>query len=87
VGASTRRAVVPTVLRIGPYRFFFYANEGAEPPHVHVWSAARSAKFWLSPVSLARSAGYDSRELRLLRGYVEEHREQLERAWDDFHRR
>jgi hypothetical protein len=22
---------MPTVLRIGPYRFFFYSNEGDEP--------------------------------------------------------
>jgi hypothetical protein len=26
---------MPTVGRIGPFRFFFYSNEGAEPPHVH----------------------------------------------------
>jgi hypothetical protein len=30
---------MPTVLRIGPYRFFFYSNEGHEPPHIHVESA------------------------------------------------
>jgi len=28
--------VSPTVKRIGPYRFFFFGNEGSEPPHVHV---------------------------------------------------
>jgi hypothetical protein len=78
---------MPTVLRIGGHRFFFYANEGEEPPHIHVWSAGNSAKFWLSPVALARAAGYDSRELRLLRGYVEEHRQVLESAWHDFRRR
>ena len=27
---------MPTVLRSGPYRFFFYSGDGAEPPHVHV---------------------------------------------------
>ena len=26
----------PTVLRIGAYRFFFYANENSEPHHIHV---------------------------------------------------
>src|SRR5262245_19824181 len=27
---------MPTVLRVGPFRFFFYAGDGGEPPHVHV---------------------------------------------------
>lgn len=27
---------MPTVLRSGPYRFFFYAGDRDEPPHVHI---------------------------------------------------
>jgi hypothetical protein len=27
---------MPIVLRIGPYRFFFYAGDRPEPPHIHV---------------------------------------------------
>jgi hypothetical protein len=27
---------MPVVLRIGPYTFFFYAEEGDEPPHIHI---------------------------------------------------
>ena len=45
---------MPTIARIGPYRFFFYGNEGSEPPHVHVQRERMLAKFWLDPVSLAR---------------------------------
>ncbi|WP_439481025.1 DUF4160 domain-containing protein [Cyclobacterium plantarum] len=41
---------MPTVLRIGPYRFFFFSNEGNEPPHIHVESGEGHAKFWLEPV-------------------------------------
>ncbi|MGH2352235.1 MAG: DUF4160 domain-containing protein [Chloroflexota bacterium] len=67
-----------TVLRLGGHRFYFYANERNEPPHVHIQAAGKSAKFWLSPVALARSAGYDARDLRVLRGYVEQHRTLLE---------
>jgi hypothetical protein len=37
VGASAgQRRPVPTVIRIHGYRYFFYSNEGSEPPHVHV---------------------------------------------------
>ncbi len=27
---------MPTVMRIGPYRFHFYSRENNEPPHIHV---------------------------------------------------
>ena len=27
---------MPTVLKVGPYRFFFYAADCVEPPNVHV---------------------------------------------------
>ena len=39
LGLFTGWSVVPTVLRIGGYRFFFYANENNEPRHIHVQSA------------------------------------------------
>ncbi len=26
---------MPTVLRIDGFRFFFYSDEGSEPPHIH----------------------------------------------------
>jgi hypothetical protein len=27
---------MPTVLRSGPYRFFFYSGDAGEPSHVHI---------------------------------------------------
>lgn len=44
---------MPTVAQIGPYRFFFYSNEGDESPHVHAKREAKVARFWLDPVGLA----------------------------------
>ena len=43
---------MPTVLRWGPYRAFFYSNERGEPPHVHVRSGDFEAKFWLQSRSM-----------------------------------
>ena len=43
---------MPTVLRSGPYRLFFYAGDRDEPPHVHVERVDRIAKFWLDPIGL-----------------------------------
>ena len=59
---------MPTVLRIKGYRFFFFTREGHEPPHIHVDQAERYAKYWLTPVSLARSRGFRSPELSEIPG-------------------
>jgi Domain of unknown function (DUF4160) len=75
---------MPTVLRSGPYRFYFYSHEPNEPPHVHVDRDDLSAKFWLDPVALARNFGFNARELSLLRGIVAENREMLLEAWHGY---
>src|ERR1039458_264683 len=49
---------MPTVLRAGPYRFFFVSLDRAEPPHIHVRRADMVAKFWLEPVTLQRAGGF-----------------------------
>jgi hypothetical protein len=72
---------MPTVLRIGPYRFYFYSHETTEPPHIHVDKDNLSAKFWLKPVSLARNFGFNPRELRKIQLMVIEHQEKLKEAW------
>ena len=51
---------MPTILRSGALRFFFYSLENAEPLHVHVESGDAAAKSWLEPVELARSRGIQS---------------------------
>lgn len=72
---------MPTVLREGPYRFYFYSHEPNEPPRVHVDRDDLSAKFWLTPVSLARNLGFSAVELRRLQSVVEEHEAELLEAW------
>ncbi len=72
---------MPTVLREGPYRFYFFSDEGREPAHVHVDREACSAKFWLSPVRVARNIGFPPAELRRIRRRVEERRDTLMQAW------
>ena len=75
---------MPTVLRTGPYRLFFYAGDRIEPPHVHVERDDKIAKFWLEPVRLERSGGFKSQELNRIRILVEENRKQLRKGWDDY---
>jgi len=72
---------MPSVLRVHGFRFHFYANEGREPPHIHVRSAEGAAKFWLLPVALAGWRRYDHRALNVIEALVTEHREDLLNAW------
>jgi hypothetical protein len=57
---------VPTVLRIGAFRFFFYSNENTEPAHIHVQSGDDEAKYWLHPLELAWNRGFNQRQLTRL---------------------
>jgi hypothetical protein len=72
---------MPTILRIGAYRFYFYSHEPNEPPHVHIDRDDLSAKFWLETVSLAKNIGFSAKELRKLEGLVQEHQAELLEAW------
>jgi hypothetical protein len=75
---------MPTVLRDGPYRFFFYSGDGQEPPHVHVERDDAEAKFWLEPVRLARSHGFSAHELRQLEVIVTDNQQTIMDKWNDF---
>ena len=76
---------MPTVFRFDGYRFFFYSNEGdpREPVHIHVMKGGGEAKFWVHPVSLARSHGIDARTLKRLAWVIATRTEEIDEAWDE----
>ncbi len=73
---------MPTALRSGPYRFYFYSHEPNEPSHVHVDRDDCSAKFWLSPVTLARNFGFAPKELNRIYKIINENLDTLVEAWN-----
>ncbi len=75
---------MPTVLRTGPYRFFFYAGDRAEPRHVHVERDDAVAKFWLEPVRLQQSAGYPRIERQRIHRLVVANRDTILRCWNAY---
>jgi len=75
---------MPTVMKTGPYRLYFYSHESNEPAHVHIDRDDESVKFWLDPVGLARNLGFGAVELRKLQRLVEEHRVEILETWNDF---
>jgi hypothetical protein len=75
---------MPTILRIGAYRFYFYSHEPNEPPHIHIDRDDSTAKFWLKQVSLSSSIGFGPKELRKLEELVQENQAKLLEAWDGY---
>lgn len=76
---------MPTVLRSGPYRLYFYSHEPNEPPHIHVDRGEASCKFWLTPVALASNLGFRPKELRTTETIVMANLSSLTKAWREFH--
>lgn len=62
---------MPTVHRLGPYRFFFYSDENRET-------------FWLSPVSLRDAQGYTPREIERIRRIAIGSRDMMLRRWHEY---
>lgn len=78
---------MPTVLRLGRYRFHFYSNEGNEPAHIHVDAPEGECKFWLNPVELAKSKGLSGHILRELQAIIIEHEVFLVEKFHEYHGR
>jgi hypothetical protein len=77
---------MPTVLRVGPYRFFFYAGDRNEPQHIHVERDDKIAKFWLDPVRLYSSGGFNRSEISRIQKIINEHQSKLIEAWNEYFR-
>ncbi len=76
---------MPTALRLGPYRFYFYSYDCGEPRHMHVDRERFSAKFWLDPDALlAVNYGYSRRELREIEAIIRANLVTLRNEWDAF---
>jgi hypothetical protein len=67
----------------GPYRFFFTSFDCNEPTHVHVERENSTCKFWLEPIELARSHGFNARELNVIRRSIGDHRAAILEAWHE----
>ena len=74
---------MPEVFREGGYRFFFFSLEGTEPPHIHVESAEKYAKFWLIPIALVESRRMNSTELTKVRKIIEKQRNEIINKWNE----
>jgi hypothetical protein len=71
----------PTVLKEGPYRFYFFSRE-EKRMHVHVSCADGEAKFWLEPIlALANHSGLSKKQLAQIERLIEEHHREIIKSW------
>ena len=75
---------MPTVLRIGAFRLYFYSHEPNEPPHIHVDRGEATIKVWLETIEVARSRGFRAHEINGILVMVEAHRVVLLETWHEY---
>ena len=75
---------MPTILRVRGYRFFLFSLDGVEPPHIHVEQAERVAKYWLAPITLARSRGFRSSELTEIHAIIKSNEQLFLEKWNEY---
>ena len=68
----------------GLYRFFFYAGDRHEPYHVHVERDDKIAKFWMDPVRLQSSGGFNREEINRIQKIVISHQTQIMEYWNEY---
>ena len=82
---------MPTILLIRGWRFFFYANEGNEPIHIHCRKGEKECKYWLDGRNFDleeafsyRMNGKDKREVKKM---IFDNFEYIETEWNKFQAR
>jgi len=74
---------MPTVMRLGGFRFYFYSHEPNEPPHIHIDRGEATIKVWLQPIEVAKIRGFRAHEIAGIVAMVEDNEVKLLEAWHE----
>lgn len=75
-----QEAVVPTILLVDGFRFFFYSRE-EERMHIHVEYQGKVAKIWLDTFEIAENYGFKNFQLNYLQAIARKNEKRLKKAW------
>lgn len=82
---------MPTILMILGWRFYFYANEGNEPVHVHCSKGDAEGKYWLDVDAFeaveAHAYNMSPADRRSVRRIIFEHFDYIIEQWNEFQER
>ena len=76
--------LMPTVLIINGYRFYFYSNENKEPIHIHIEKAEGNAKYWLEPIEEAYSYDFTLKQRKEIEKYIKEFQQTFIKNWHEY---
>lgn len=76
---------MPTILRINGFRFFFYSNEGNEPPHIHVVGHGGEMKIWLNPIEVSNIYGMNAKDQREVLKITQDNAKMFLDKWMVYH--
>ena len=76
--------VLPTILKIKGYRFFFFSRE--EPrQHIHIYCQEGETKFWIEPqIELAKNYKLSRKQLNEIEKIIEDNYENFTNAWEEY---
>ncbi len=74
---------MPKVMDYRGYRFSFFSQDCAEPPHIHVTKDNSAAKFWLRPIALQDAWGYNKSDLNELQDVISDSVDLILVRWNE----
>ena len=74
---------MPTLIIVKGIRFFFYSNEGNEPPHVHVSKGTAYGKIWLRPIRIKYLIGFNPEEEKTILETIMVNLKSFNTQWDE----
>ncbi|MBK6721572.1 MAG: DUF4160 domain-containing protein [Sphingomonadales bacterium] len=75
---------MPTLLRYGGYRFYFFSHEPNEPPHIHVDKGNATIKVWLATLEVARNRGFRTHEIAGIIAIISDHQRMFVEKWHEY---
>lgn len=76
---------MPTIFKKDCYRFFFFSDEHT-PVHIHIEKADSYARIEIESLKVTDSYNLNSKELKKLLELVNENRDKLRGAWNEYFR-
>ena len=77
--------MIPTILFLNGFRFFFYSNENNEPAHIHVRKGSGEGKIWLEPtMQSAWFVGFTKQEESMAVQIAGENEQLFKTKWNEY---
>ena len=75
--------VMPTVIRLGRFRFVIYPQDHG-PAHVHVIGAGAEAKFVIETSECLAVYGFSQKTVKMLGNVVAKNKDLLMETWEEY---